>query len=470
MENLAQIPCVRDHIFISHATPQDNAIAVWLASKLRLAGFKVWVDADELLGGEKCWDVITDIIHNKTNKVLLLTSSVSIQKPGVRREIGLAKEAEMATKIADFIIPLRIDAQIAFEKFPDSIQEYIGIDFSANWATGLAQLIKKLNKGNTPKTGNQDSALEAALQAVLMPNSKLLVDVPEMIQTNWYFIKHFPEQIRIFQIGNPADEIVTDEVVRERLAGFHRPFSYFQGLLVSFANFQEYGDLLSDFQLKELGQCSVKEFLQQGFKSERSIKVQDAHNIVSNLARKAWDLHSQARGLQSYDFSDSGKGWWRLHNPLEGNWVGYTRPGAEKPTRCLLVGKEKENFWHFSIEAKPYLSDIPRFVIQSHVLCTSNGTKLLDNKKMVKARKQTCGSWFNKEWRDKIVAFISLLKDEETIDIILPVSSTDSIVVSSTPHTLSSQKSLAEPIKEYEMSELVSIFKSDSSTGKEKMA
>lgn len=39
---------MKDTIFISHATPTDNIFAAWLATKLELCGYKVWVDINDL--------------------------------------------------------------------------------------------------------------------------------------------------------------------------------------------------------------------------------------------------------------------------------------------------------------------------------------------------------------------------------------------------------------------------------------
>ena len=33
----------KDIIFISHATPEDDEIAIWLASRLKNAGYNVWI-------------------------------------------------------------------------------------------------------------------------------------------------------------------------------------------------------------------------------------------------------------------------------------------------------------------------------------------------------------------------------------------------------------------------------------------
>lgn len=88
---------MRDTIFISHATPEDNEFTIWLASRLELLGYKVWIDKKELLGGEVYWDDIEDAIKNKAIKVLLVysenisdTKNVGQLKPGIQKEIDLA--------------------------------------------------------------------------------------------------------------------------------------------------------------------------------------------------------------------------------------------------------------------------------------------------------------------------------------------------------------------------------------------
>lgn len=49
---------MRDTIFISHATPEDNDFSIWIASRLEMLGHKVWVDKEGLLGGERFWMTI----------------------------------------------------------------------------------------------------------------------------------------------------------------------------------------------------------------------------------------------------------------------------------------------------------------------------------------------------------------------------------------------------------------------------
>jgi hypothetical protein len=48
----------RSIVFISHANPEDNAFATWLAGQLTLAGYSIWSDVTQLVGGETFWDDI----------------------------------------------------------------------------------------------------------------------------------------------------------------------------------------------------------------------------------------------------------------------------------------------------------------------------------------------------------------------------------------------------------------------------
>jgi hypothetical protein len=41
----------RTTVFVTHAAPQDNEFALWLSSKLAMAGYGVWVDRRRLRGG-----------------------------------------------------------------------------------------------------------------------------------------------------------------------------------------------------------------------------------------------------------------------------------------------------------------------------------------------------------------------------------------------------------------------------------
>ena len=137
----------KDQIFISHATSShDNEFSIWLASRLETLGYKVWLDKERLLGGERFWTTIQKAI-NSSVKILFVYSENVITTDGVLRE-GIENELEYGKSIAtenklnDFIIPLQIDD--SKYNLAIGIPNINQISFNENWAEGLKQLKKKL--------------------------------------------------------------------------------------------------------------------------------------------------------------------------------------------------------------------------------------------------------------------------------------------------------------------------------------
>ena len=111
----------RETLFISHATPEDNDFALWLASRIQLLGYEVWVDKNSMLGGEKFWEEIDQVIRNDAAKLLLVYSKNICQKDqdgnpilgklrdGIYKEFSLAESVAKQHTLQDFIVLLNID-------------------------------------------------------------------------------------------------------------------------------------------------------------------------------------------------------------------------------------------------------------------------------------------------------------------------------------------------------------------------
>ena len=113
----------RDSIFISHATPEDNAFTLWLGGRLTALGYQVFADVLRLKGGDD-WGILEDVIRNRAKRVLLVATPGGVQKQGVRNEITLAIETARLIKEESFIVPLRLAAyspplQIAHAQYID---------------------------------------------------------------------------------------------------------------------------------------------------------------------------------------------------------------------------------------------------------------------------------------------------------------------------------------------------------------
>ena len=67
-----EVISLKDTIFISHATPDDNEFAAWLATKLELCGYKVWIDLKSLDPSDDFWLKIDNAIRNESVSSFLL--------------------------------------------------------------------------------------------------------------------------------------------------------------------------------------------------------------------------------------------------------------------------------------------------------------------------------------------------------------------------------------------------------------
>ena len=110
---------VRDTILITHANPEDNCFARWLAGRLTTAGYKVWVDVRALRGGDDFWDKIEHVLRHEAIKQIVVVSE-HIGKQGVKKELALGDVMRRKLGDAEFMIPIRI-ADVDFGDFPTEI-------------------------------------------------------------------------------------------------------------------------------------------------------------------------------------------------------------------------------------------------------------------------------------------------------------------------------------------------------------
>ncbi|MDD3765452.1 MAG: toll/interleukin-1 receptor domain-containing protein [Nevskiales bacterium] len=130
----------RSALFISHATPEDNAFTRWLGAKLTALGFEVWADVLQLHGGADWSRELEAALRQRAVKMLLVATAHGLDKQGIRNEIQIASDLAKDLQDPNFIIPLRLAPYQA----PFLIAQTQYIDFATSWAAGLAELIETL--------------------------------------------------------------------------------------------------------------------------------------------------------------------------------------------------------------------------------------------------------------------------------------------------------------------------------------
>ena len=255
----------KETIFVSHSSTSDddNYFASWLAVKLKSLGYKVWIDLQDLKGGQSFWPNIENLIRVDSIRFLSCVSKSYIEKArtpktGVQKELSCASNID----IDEFIIPLRID-ESDWRDLPIHINELNGIDFLNNWAVGFNELLDLFTDDKIPQNQKTDDVLNFWYEAQKI--SSEIEDVKERYYTNWFKIQ-IPEKIFVHKINKAKID---------NLSQLPFPFYQDKDLLISFFddrviknsisinktyqfNFQEFIDSMILRHLKIIGRNGVK--------------------------------------------------------------------------------------------------------------------------------------------------------------------------------------------------------------------
>ncbi|HNP35840.1 MAG TPA: toll/interleukin-1 receptor domain-containing protein [Woeseiaceae bacterium] len=401
-------------IFISHANPEDNAFTKWLAAQLAIAGYEVWCDLTDLLGGEKFWRDIPEAIDGYTFRFLFASTLESNRKAGTLRELEMAVKAEEDHAIKDFVIPLKVDA-FPFASTQNRIRDRNFVRFDENWASGLAQLLDLLKREGAPKTnGDGADAVSAWHERTISQNRKIVIS-NEKCFSNWFSID-LPKQVHLHYTNASTSQL-------ELAASLLKiPYRLHGGAVISFADADDIQKTLNDIaRLKKTESICLADFINDGC-DEWGIARFDAGNIISDLIRQAWDNKLQSMDLGYHTLASGLRAWYFKDGQLPKNKAFFSPPGGGKRTYRQLVGRKSKQTaegvkvadgnWHFAVSASPQLFPFSRILLRYHVIFTDDGETPWDNAdRMHKARRRVCKNWWNKEWRDRLFAMCAGLAD-----------------------------------------------------------
>ena len=407
---------MRDTLFISHATPQDNEFAIWIASRLEMLGYKVWLDKDGLLGGEYIWRTIDGIIRNNAIKVLLIYSnnisvSPGILKDGIDKEISLAEAIAKEENLSDFIIPLNIDKDAPFNSFIGS-NRLNHIPFSDNWADGLKQLLKKLNKDNIPKLKENDKSTFFEWYENVYISNCSIISKNELYYSSWWQVADMPQKFYMYKFTNK------DQAKAVRNINVTIPISILSNVLSSFDNNISFNIKKGNEEFEVLPEVtysfSITDIL-EGFMSESFPQHKDVVNhfkwlmgcVVFNLFRnnRLWKHEMSNKKLAYYlpNYNDL--------KPISFRYP-YSDPKKKDKRKSILGKFEDIGMWHYAVSVQTCLFPIVGFSLKSHLIFTNDGFNTLqDEKKAHSYRRKKGRRFFNDEWRDMQLAFIQRMKD-----------------------------------------------------------
>jgi hypothetical protein len=422
------IPLIRDTVFISHATPNDNAFAIWLASKLTSAGYNVWCDVNNLSGGDVFWRNIENVIRSRAAKFVL------VQSEHMRHKVGTHKEAYLALKVAErnglkrFIIPMRIDAT----PFDDTLIELIdiqAIDCRRDWLTGLKGLMGLLQRDGVPRTESSKSDQFSGLISKFGTPAQVLKQSNEPLISNLLQIVSPPEHINFFSCsGIPSNQL---PLIAARLSV--PAFAYYTHI-ATLATRERFIDSLASIDLEthvgERASLSWSNFLAGNSGDLPAWNRISARHYAFGLLHKAWGHHLARRGATMGQLANNRPFWFFTSQHVADNKVRFS-DFSGRAIRRQLVGfsAKRRVYWHFSIHARCFVAyEQYFFAATPHVTFSSDGRAPLASKAQLHVlRRSFCRSWWNDRWRDLMRGFVSTLADNDAIN--LDIGSTSAIGV-----------------------------------------
>lgn len=391
------VNAMRNKIFISHATPDDNEFAAWLATKLELHGYDVWVDIHELNPAADFWKTIESTIRNEAVKFLFVATKISTSgtRDGVIKELAVADQIRKNVD-PEFIVPLRAD-DVSYGDFSVEIIRLNAIDFYDNWATGLIKLLEYLEKSNTPKRDSIPTDMEEALMRWKeIKTSSLSMPIKKQ---DYYYSNLFP----VILPNNLY--VYADTSFEGAIQSKHFPYRKINDNILTF--------VCPNCIERLIGYPpTVEAFcLSDAMSTESSIFVYGAEikrpdRICINLLN--WSISELffKKGLRKYRSNDNSNSRSKYFFQ-----TGTKSRRYEKSRFKSLSGSYNDKRWHFGLSA--YYTKYPfcGFVLRSHLIFTDSYENFLSDMQQISARRNKGKRFFNKEWRDLIQAAVYYLSD-----------------------------------------------------------
>ena len=426
MDKVAVSTKARNLIFISHATPDDNDFTSWLSARLASAGYEVWSDLTQLVGGEVFWNDIEEALRHHSIKFLSVLSPVAVGKRGFQKELSVADSIEAKGNLGDFIIPLRI-SQIPYDEIPIHIHNKNVIDFTKGWHIGLARLLEKLEKDQVPRQENVELALSNWAKGFLEVD-KLLDKNDEEVISNWLSILEMPSTINISYFDSTPKNIDPLKL--------QWPCRQIENCVISFANAKDFNTLDAPSALKKHSEIEITTFLQNGSRSVSQLSYQDRSNVLTDLLRQSWERYVHRQGMLGFALANNKLCWYLPKTKPKIDRTKFIDALGNSGSRALLGKSEKlQAFWHLAIEAVPSVGKKNRFTLLPHVIFTSDGvTPIGDPAQMHRLRRRFCKSWWQNRWRDLTSAYLAeIAKNEHSI--MMPVAPNRNVEVNAFPLT-----------------------------------
>jgi hypothetical protein len=427
-------------VFVSHANPEDNDFTRWLALQLGKDGYPVWCDLTKLLGGENFWKDAEEAIRTRTIKFLYVLSRWSNKKDGPRNELQIAKNvARQERSLHDFIIPLHVD-DLPHTEINVLLTSINAIPFENSWAKGYAQLVELFEREQVPKHSNFNPAAVSSWWREQFSAERGLKHEPDTYLSNLLPIKSTPQSLWLHTLARSTPGAVQPEH-RLAYAGFMDGID-----LVAFSSTDDVKAALGEaVSLVESRAFPVREVIE----GKSQLEAKKGRYFLSRLIKECWERWVGATSLGTYSLSNRATCYFFKKGDQPNFDIHFRNPEGKQTYRSVvgyatqLDGSRR--YWHFGVQARPVFSPFLGLLLSAHVIFTSDGsTPWPSHSKMHSARRRQCKTWFNAQWRDRLLATLHWLSQGATA-LCIPAGTDAFIEASARPEQFESEISYVDP-------------------------
>jgi TIR domain-containing protein len=386
-------------IFITHAAPEDNQFALWLSSKLAMAGYRVWVDRNRLRGGHDFWDEIERVLREEAVKQVVVFTQ-HIRKPGVKKELALGEVMKRKLGDPNFMIGIRNDESDFGDAPPELLRSNI-LDAFPNWHDCLKELLDALDQYGVPRDASPDARLLTSIVEAREDGRRFVIPTPEAALTNWFPIEP-PPRIRYFRFDGLQNhmqawrrECRVPHVDQGRLTGTFLDRDAF----LAASSFE--------VTMTEAYDLPFKEFVDGSMIGPYGDR-QSARKDIANLLRQHFDKAASDRGLLPFEFANGDTGWFFPDGLVPGNKVVCQAPDGRRIRRSVS-GRFKALRWHLCLVAKPRIWPSLVYRLHANIVLSMDGRTPMPGEKTHSRRRRLTRSWWNDVWRDRLLAGMSFL-------------------------------------------------------------
>ncbi len=449
----------RTKLFISKATPGDDAFASWLAPRLEAHGYEVFADILDLSPGDGWRLKITRTLQDEAIKMLLCCSDETLARDGVIEEIEIAKDLSRSLTDSRFIVPLKMQR---FKKlFRIGSLQYI--DFERNWAGGLTKLLEFLEEENVPRS--EARAIQPGWAAYRRRQAVALRREPEVLTSNWLRVLTVPDEIYHVRPFGSLSEKRIGALAKEA------PFPVLEhaGGYLSFATASDFETVFpATGRFETLWSVAYTDFSENGYPAS-SLGSIDARRHLVNLFRVAWEIQCRNQGFLQHFFSNGSAAIVSEGKIEIGKRIRWGRQGQRRSSVLRNIARKK--LWEFGITAYPSLVPFPHYRLKARVLFSEldgikKGAVIDDPRTQHRLRRSVCSAWRNRAWHGRLMAFLELMAGESPY-VTLPTGGGSYIVLDAmpiqvtVPVTARQLHDLGEEAEEKDISTLDGFFGED---------